>query len=102
MNSAYSFPMSTIFRSGAGNSLRRQAPAAAGAQSGNFLPLHGEYSVSDEAAEMAYTAALADAVAWLGNRYLLARPVKRLAHPERCDTRARDKRPAKNAAHLRM
>jgi len=33
---------------------------------------------SDKTAAMDYGSALASAVAWLGNRYLLARPAKRL------------------------
>lgn len=33
---------------------------------------------SDKTAAMDYGSALAGAVAWLGNRYLLARPAKRL------------------------
>ena len=37
---------------------------------------------SDKTAAMDYSSALASAVAWLGNRYLLARPAKRLAHVE--------------------
>lgn len=41
---------------------------------------------SDKPAVMDYSAALASAVAWLGNRYLLARPVKRLTHLERSET----------------
>ena len=39
---------------------------------------------SDKTAAMDYSSALASAVAWLGNRYLLAMPAKRLAHLERC------------------
>lgn len=39
---------------------------------------------SDKTAALDYHSALANAVAWLGNRYLLARPVKRLTHVERC------------------
>jgi hypothetical protein len=74
--------MSLIFRLGAGNSPRRQAVAAAAARSGNILPLHGEYTAHQR---MDYSAALANAVEWLGNRYLLARPVKRLTHLEPCD-----------------
>jgi hypothetical protein len=37
---------------------------------------------SDKTAAMDYGSALASAVAWLGNRYLLARPAKRLTHVE--------------------
>jgi hypothetical protein len=40
---------------------------------------------SGKPAVMDYSAALASAVAWLGNRYLLARPAKRLTDFERCD-----------------
>jgi hypothetical protein len=39
---------------------------------------------SDKTAAMDYGSALARAVAWLGNRYLLAMPVKRLTNLERC------------------
>lgn len=39
---------------------------------------------SDKTAAMDYNLALASAVAWLGNRYLLAMPAKRLTHFERC------------------
>jgi hypothetical protein len=39
---------------------------------------------SDKSAAMDYSSALASAVAWLGDRYLLAMPAKRLAHLERC------------------
>jgi hypothetical protein len=39
--------------------------------------------ISVETAAMDYSAALASAVAWLGNRYLLARPAKRLTPDER-------------------
>lgn len=39
---------------------------------------------SDKTAAMDYSSALASAVAWLGNRYLLALPAKRLTHLERC------------------
>jgi hypothetical protein len=35
---------------------------------------------SDKTAAMDYSSALASAVAWLGNRYLLAMPAKRLTH----------------------
>lgn len=49
--------------------------------------------MSDKPAQMDYSAALADAVAWLGNRYLLARPAKRLTHLEPCDA---DLTPAPN------
>jgi hypothetical protein len=101
MNPAYSFPMSAIFKLSAGNSPRRHASASA---SGKILPLRHVQQfdriiqgakrglvrflnpTSDEPAVMDYSAALASAVAWLGNRYLLARPVKRLTHPERPDT----------------
>jgi len=38
---------------------------------------------SDKSAAMDYHSALANAVAWLGNRYLLAMPVQRLTHLER-------------------
>jgi hypothetical protein len=38
---------------------------------------------SDKNAVMDYSAALASAVAWLGNRYLLARPAGRLTPEER-------------------
>ena len=38
---------------------------------------------SDKTAAMDYGSALASAVAWLGDRYLLARPVKRLAQVKR-------------------
>jgi len=41
---------------------------------------------SDKPGVMDYSAALASAVAWLGNRHLLASPAKRLTHFERCDT----------------
>jgi len=37
---------------------------------------------SDKTAAMDYGSALASAVAWLGNRYLLAMPAKRLTHVE--------------------
>jgi hypothetical protein len=40
---------------------------------------------SDKTAAMDYGSALASAVAWLGNRYLLASPVRRLTHLERCN-----------------
>ena len=40
--------------------------------------------ISVNTAAMDYSAAVASAVAWLGNRYLLARPVKRLTPEERC------------------
>jgi hypothetical protein len=40
---------------------------------------------SDKTAAMDYNSALASAVAWLGNRYLLAMPAKRLTHFERCN-----------------
>jgi hypothetical protein len=96
MNSAYSFHMSPIFRLGAGNSPRRQAVAAAAAQSGNFLPLHDQYIAHQR---MDYSAALANAVAWLGNRYLLARPVKRLTDLEPGDARRHE---SANGAHLRV
>ena len=102
MNSAYSFHMSPIFRLSLG--IRRGGKYRP-RQNGNILPLHGEHifrqrtwrlpakgdlvrfldSTSDQPAEMDYSAALASAVAWLGNRYLLARPVKKLTHLERCD-----------------
>jgi hypothetical protein len=39
---------------------------------------------SDKTAAMDYSSALASAVAWLGNRYLLAMPAKRLTHLELC------------------
>lgn len=39
---------------------------------------------SDKTVVMDYTAALASAVAWLGHRYLLARPAERLTHLESC------------------
>ena len=39
---------------------------------------------SDKTDAMDYRSALASAVAWLGDRYLLARPVKRLAQDDRC------------------
>jgi len=38
---------------------------------------------SDKNAVMDYSAAVASAVAWLGNRYLLARPAGRLTPDER-------------------
>jgi hypothetical protein len=38
----------------------------------------------DKTAAMDYGSALASAVAWLGNRYLLASPARRLTHLERC------------------
>ena len=37
----------------------------------------------DKTAVMDHNAAVASAVAWLGNRYLLAMPVRRLTHLER-------------------
>jgi hypothetical protein len=37
---------------------------------------------SDKTAAMDYSSALASAVAWLGNRYLLARPAQRLTQIE--------------------
>jgi hypothetical protein len=40
---------------------------------------------SDKTAAMDYNSALASAVAWLGNRYLLAMPAKRLTQFERCN-----------------
>jgi hypothetical protein len=40
---------------------------------------------TDKTAAMDYNSALASAVAWLGNRYLLAMPAKRLTHFERCN-----------------
>jgi hypothetical protein len=40
---------------------------------------------SDKSAAMDYSSALASAVAWLGNRYLLALPAKRLTHLERAN-----------------
>jgi len=39
---------------------------------------------SDKTAAMDYSSALASAVAWLGNRYLLAMPAKRLTALQRC------------------
>lgn len=39
---------------------------------------------SDKNAVLDYSAAVASAVAWLGNRYLLARPAGRLTPEERC------------------
>jgi len=39
---------------------------------------------TDKTTAMDYSAALATAVAWLGNRYLLAMPAKRLTYLERC------------------
>jgi hypothetical protein len=39
---------------------------------------------SDKTTAMDYSSALATAVAWLGNRYLLAMPAKRLTYLERC------------------
>jgi hypothetical protein len=39
--------------------------------------------MSDKNAVMDYSAAVASAVAWLGNRYLLARPAGRLTPDER-------------------
>lgn len=39
---------------------------------------------SDKNAAMDYGSALASAVAWLGNRYLLASPARRLTNIERC------------------
>jgi len=41
---------------------------------------------SDKTAATDYGSALASAVAWLGTRYLLASPVRRLTHLERCTT----------------
>ena len=41
---------------------------------------------TDKTAVMDYSAAVASAVAWLGNRYLLASPAKRLTHVEHCST----------------
>jgi hypothetical protein len=41
---------------------------------------------SDKTFVMDYTAALTSAVAWLGNRYLLASPVKKLTHLESSNT----------------
>jgi len=38
---------------------------------------------SDKTAVMDYSAAVASAVAWLGHRYLLARPARRLTPEER-------------------
>jgi len=38
---------------------------------------------SDKTAVMDHSAAVASAVAWLGNRYLLASPVNRLTHVDR-------------------
>lgn len=38
---------------------------------------------SDKTAVMDHNAAVASAVAWLGNRYLLASPVTRLTHVDR-------------------
>jgi hypothetical protein len=38
----------------------------------------------DKTAVMDHNAAVASAVAWLGNRYLLARPTRRLIEIERC------------------
>lgn len=38
---------------------------------------------SDKTAVMDHNAAVASAVAWLGNRYLLASPVGRLTHVDR-------------------
>jgi hypothetical protein len=38
---------------------------------------------SDKTAAMDYHSALASAVEWLGSRYLLASPVKKLTHVER-------------------
>ena len=39
----------------------------------------------DRTAVMDHSAAVAGAVAWLGSRYLLATPVKRLTDLERCN-----------------
>jgi hypothetical protein len=39
---------------------------------------------TDKATAMDYSSALATAVAWLGNRYLLAMPAKRLTFLQRC------------------
>jgi hypothetical protein len=39
--------------------------------------------MSDKAAVMDYSTAVASAVAWLGHRYLLARPARRLTPEER-------------------
>jgi hypothetical protein len=39
---------------------------------------------SEKTLVMDYSAAVASAVAWLGNRYLLARPVQRLTDLESC------------------
>jgi hypothetical protein len=41
---------------------------------------------SDKTTAMDYSSALATAVAWLGNRYLLAMPAKRLTYFESCKT----------------
>jgi hypothetical protein len=41
---------------------------------------------SDKTAAMDFSAARDSAVAWLGSRYLLARPVKRLTPDERCSS----------------
>jgi hypothetical protein len=38
---------------------------------------------SDKTAAIDHSAAIASAVAWLGNRYLLASPVRRLTHVDR-------------------
>jgi hypothetical protein len=38
---------------------------------------------SDKTTVMDHSAAVASAVAWLGNRYLLASPVRRLTHVDR-------------------
>jgi hypothetical protein len=38
---------------------------------------------SDKTVVMDHSAAVASAVAWLGNRYLLASPVSRLSHADR-------------------
>jgi hypothetical protein len=43
------------------------------------------YLNPDKTAVMDHSAAVASAVAWLGNRYLLATPVRRLTDLERCN-----------------
>jgi hypothetical protein len=63
------------------------------AQSGKILPLGSDEGLkgdfmqflnpSDKTAATDYGSALAGAVAWLGNRYLLASPARRLTHHDR-------------------
>jgi len=72
---------------------------AAARQSGNFLPLQGQYLAHQR---MDYSAALANAVAWLGNRYLLARPVKRLTDLEPCGGDLTPARGGPRARHAQL